>query len=37
VGKRCERTSSWRRSRVLKYPQVAPAFTRTVALCDFKK
>jgi hypothetical protein len=36
VGKRWERTSIWRRSRVLTYPQVAPPFTRTVTRGDFK-
>ena len=36
VGKRWERTSIWRRSRVLTYPQVAPQFTRTVTRGEFE-
>jgi hypothetical protein len=36
VGKRWERTSIWRRSRVLRCPYAAPAFARTVTRGDFK-
>jgi hypothetical protein len=36
VGKRWERTSIWRRCRVLRCPYAAPAFTRTVTRGDFE-
>ena len=37
VGKRWERTSIWRRSRVVTCPYAAPAFTRTVTRSEFEK
>src|SRR5229473_7524320 len=37
VGKSWERTFIWRRPRVLTYPQVAPAFTRTVTRRAFQE
>jgi hypothetical protein len=36
VGKRWERTTIWRRPRVLRCPYAAPTFTRTVTRSDFK-